>query len=166
MVKIKRKDNLLILTLQPNRSANWRQNQKMILVISGFVMLVAIIWSMMGAWLILPFAGIEVGVLAFFMYRASYSTYQKQIITIGGEQVLFEAGVYYPKCCYAFSKNKLLVNTTEAKTEFEQTQISLQDDQQSIDVGQFLNQTDRIATLAYLKKANLHIHSDKWWKTT
>lgn len=166
MVKLKRKDNLVILTLQPNRSANWRQNKIVIFAITGFVMFISIIWSLIGAWLILPFAGIEVGLLAFLMYRASYSSYQKQIITIGCEQVLFEAGVYYPKCCYAFSKNNLSVYTTEANTEFEQTQISLQDGQQTIHVGQFLNQSDRITALSHFKKANLHIHSDKWWKTT
>ena len=166
MVKLKHKGDLVILTLQPNRSANWRQNKIFIIVLSGFVILVASIWSIVGVWLILPFAGIEVALLAFLMYRASYFSYQKQIITIGCEQVLFEAGVYYPKTCFSFSKKNLSVNTTEANTQFEQTQISLQDGQQSINVGQFLNQSDRITALSHLKKANLHIHSDKWWKTT
>lgn len=166
MVKLKRKHDAIILTLQPNRSANWRQNKVIIFIMTVFVMFIAIAWSIFGAWLILPFAGIEVGLLAFLMYRASYSSYQKQIITIGCERVLFEAGVYYPTCRYKFDKSKLSINTTEANTEFEHTQISLQDGQQSIDIGQFLNQSDRIATLAHFKNANIHIHSDKWWKTT
>jgi Flp pilus assembly protein TadB len=75
MVKLKRKHDSVILPLQPNRSANWRQNKLIIIVIVAFVMITSIAWSVMGAWVILPFAGFEVGLLAFLMYRVSYSTW-------------------------------------------------------------------------------------------
>lgn len=165
MVKLKYKHNSVTLTLQPNRSANWRQNKIIMMVMAAFVMIIAIAWSVVGVWIILPFAGFEVGLLAFLMYRVSYSTYQKQIITIDSDTVIFQAGVYYPTRFYLFNKDKLSVKTIEAQTEFEQTHITLDDGHQVIVIGQFLNQPDRVATLAHLKKAKLHIHIDKWWKT-
>jgi uncharacterized membrane protein len=165
MVKLKHKHGSVIVTLQPNRSANWQQNKIVIMVITAFVMIIAIAWSIVGAWVILPFAGFEVGLLAFLMYRVSYSTYQKQIITINKKTLTFHAGVYYPKRYHVFSKDKVAVKTVEPETEYEQIQITLDDGHQSIIIGQFLNQADRITTLEHLKKAKLHIHSDKWWKT-
>jgi uncharacterized membrane protein len=165
MVKLKHKNDSVILTLQPNRSANWQQNKIVIMVMTAFVMIIAIAWSMVGAWVILPFAGFEVGLLAFLMYRVSYSTYQKQIITIDKNTLTFQAGVYYPKRFYTFSKDNVAVKTLEPQTEYEQTHITLYDGHQSISIGQFLNQPDRITTLEYLRKAKLHIHRDKWWKT-
>ena len=79
MVKLKHKHESVILTLQPNRSANWQQNKIIIMVMAAFVMSIAIAWSAVGVWIVLPFAGFEVGLLAFLMHRVSYSTYQKQI---------------------------------------------------------------------------------------
>lgn len=165
MVKVKHKHDSVILTLQPNRSANWQQNKIIIMVMTAFVMIIATAWSVAGVWIILPFAGLEVGLLAFLTYRVSYSSYQKQIITIDDDTLTFHAGVYYPKCYLSFNKNKITVKTVEPKNEFEQTHISLFDEHQSITIGQFLNQGDRETTLAHFKKAKLHIHTDKWWKT-
>ena len=165
MVKLKHTHDSLILTLQPNRSANWRQNKIIIMLMAAFVMIIAIAWAVVGVWIILPFAGFEVGLLAFLMYRVSYSTYQKQIITIHPDTVIFQAGVYYPKRIYSFNKDKLSVKTIEAKSEFEQTKINLDDGQQTITIGQFLNQPDRVITLAHLENAKLHIQINKWWKS-
>lgn len=164
MVKLKHKDDALILTLQPNRSANWRQNKIVIISMAALVLSVALAWAMVGVWIVLPFAGFEVGLLAFLMYRVSYFTYQKQIITIDKQTLTFHAGVYYPKRCYAFDKDKVAVDTIEPQTEYEQTHISLNDGRQKIAIGQFLNQADRLTTLEHLKKAQLHIHHAKWWK--
>jgi uncharacterized membrane protein len=165
MVKLKHKHKSVILTLQPNRSANWQQNKIIIMVMAAFVMSIAIAWSTVGVWIILPFAGFELGLLAFLMHRVSYSTYQKQIITINLDTVIFQAGVYYPKRFHSFNRDKLFVKTIEAQSEFEQTHITLDDGHQAIVIGQFLNQPDRVATLDHLKKAKLHIHIEKWWKT-
>ncbi|MFT5838005.1 MAG: putative membrane protein [Flavobacteriales bacterium] len=165
MVKVKRKNDSVILTLQPNRSANWRQNKIIILLITAFVMSIAMVWSVMGVWMILPFAGFEVGLLAFVMYRVSYFTYQKQIITINNRSVTFESGVYYSKQCLYFDKKTLSVITIEPQTAFEQTLISLEDKQKKVIIGQFLNQQDRQTTLTHFQEAQLYVHSDKWWKS-
>jgi uncharacterized membrane protein len=166
MVKLKYKHDSVTLILQPNRSANWRQNKIIIVIMAVFVMAIAIAWSVVGVWIVLPFAGFEVGLLAFLMYRVSYSTYQKQIITIHSDKVTFQAGVYYPDCFHSFCTDELLIKTIEAQSEFEQTHITLNDKHHTIVIGQFLNQPDRLATLDHLKKAKLHIHTDRWWKTT
>ena len=164
MVKLKHKHDSVILTLQPNRSANWQQNKIIIMVMTAFVMIIAIAWSLVGVWIILPFAGFEVGLLTFLMYRVSYSTYQKQIITINSHAVTFESGVYYRKQCIHFEKDKTSVITIEAQTDFEQTHITLKDKQQKVVIGEFLNQQDRQTMLNHFKEAQLYVHSDKWWK--
>jgi uncharacterized membrane protein len=166
MVKLKHKHDSVILTLQPNRSANWRQNKIIIMVMAAFVMTIAIVWGVVGVWMILPFAGFEVGLLAFLMYRVSYSTYQKQIITIDKDTLTFHAGVYYPKSCYSFCKGKVVVKIIEPQTSYEQTHITLDDGQQKVVVGEFLNQQDRQTTLSHFKKAHLYVHNDAWWKNS
>jgi uncharacterized membrane protein len=164
MVKLKYEHDSVILTLQPNRSANWRQNKIIIMVMTFFVMIIAIAWSVVGVWIILPFAGFEVGLLAFLMYRTSYSTYQKQIITIHPNEVIFQAGVYYQKQYLQFVRDHLTIKTIEPNTAYEHTMITLEDQQNKVEIGAFLNQQDRKITLKHLKDAQLYVHSDKWWQ--
>jgi uncharacterized membrane protein len=164
MVKLKRKHDSVILTLQPNRSANWHQNKIIIMVMAAFVMIIAIAWSVMGAWVILPFAGFEVGLLAFLMYRVSYSTYQKQIITIHPDKVIFQAGVYYPNRDLQFIRDHITIKIIEPDTAYEHTKITLEDQHQKVEIGAFLNQQDRKVALAHFEDAQLFVHSDKWWQ--
>lgn len=166
MVKLKRQHDDIILTLQPNRSANWQQTKIVILVMATFVMLIALAWSVVGAWVILPFAGLEVTLLAFLMYRVSYSTYQKQIISIQNQQVIFQAGVYYPKRYIQFNRDHLTIKTTSPDTVYDHTQVVFESPQQKVEVGAFLNQLDRELMLTHLKNAQLYIHNDKWWKSS
>jgi len=77
------------------------------------------------------------------MYPVSYSTYQKQIITISNQRGTFESGVYYAKPCLHFDKHKLSVTTIEPQTAYEQTHITLEYEQQTVVIGQFLNQQHR-----------------------
>ena len=64
-----RPDRLLIL-LRPNRSLSRRGGWLMFGVISGFLAIIAVGFALLGAWMILPFAGLEValvgGVTAWF----------------------------------------------------------------------------------------------------
>jgi uncharacterized membrane protein len=154
----------MILTLQPNRSANWHQTKLLIAAMAIFISIIALIWTLVGAWLILPFAGLEMSLLAFLMYRGCYATYQKQIITLDPTQITFQAGVYYAKRYCCLNRSELRVNTINPKTEFEQTQISLQDQHNRVVIGQFLNQQDREKVLSYFREARLYIHTEKWWQ--
>ncbi|MGS2720343.1 DUF2244 domain-containing protein [Paraglaciecola aestuariivivens] len=164
MVKLKRQQNVLTLILQPNRSASWQQTKHAIILVTLFVMMIALIWTLAGAWLILPFAGLEAGLLAFLMYRGSLATYQKQVITIYPDKVIFQAGLYYPQRVCSFNKASLLVTTTEADTPFEHSYMCLADGQKVVPFGQFLNQPDRLMALQHFKQAKLPILSNKWWK--
>ncbi len=76
----------------------------------------------------------------------------------------FESGIYYRKQCLHFEKDKISVVTIQAQTDYEQTHITLKDNQQNVVIGQFLNQQDRQTILSHFKKAQLYVHSDKWWK--
>jgi uncharacterized membrane protein len=42
--------------------------------------------------------------------------------------------------------------------------ITLEDQQNKVEIGAFLNQQDRKITLEHLKDAQLYVHSDKWWQ--
>ncbi|MFT5314064.1 MAG: putative membrane protein [Paraglaciecola sp.] len=155
--------NESIITLSPNRSANWLQTKILIVSIGLFVLLIALAWSVAGVWMILPFAGFEVSLLAFLLYRVSYSSYQKQLITIDSQHVRFEAGVYFPKQSRSFTRDAAKLAIIEPQGPYGLTKISLGDKNSIVELGCFLNQDDRKIALRYLKEAGLRVHSNKWW---
>jgi uncharacterized membrane protein len=152
-----------VVTLSPNRSANWAQTKILITIIGVFVLCIALAWTAMGVWVILPFAGLEVSLLAFLMYRGSYSTYRKQVITISQDTLKFEAGVYRPSSNYQFSLQDLSLNVIEPNLPFDFSKLCFKDPQHSLEFGQFLNQEDRQLVIDYLQQAGVYIQRDKWW---
>jgi len=156
--------DVCIITLSPNRSANWLQTKILIMIIGLVVMLIATAWSFVGVWMVLPFAGFEVGLLAFLMYRVSYASYQKQIITIDLQYVKFEAGVYFPQQSHLFTKCDTKLAILEPEGPYDLTKIRLGDNNAVVELGCFLNQDDRKLALQHLKEAGLRVHSNKWWR--
>ena len=82
MVTIKQTPLFTVIKLSTNQSASWRETKIVITIMVLLVMSIAIGWTMAGAWIILPFAGLEVGLFAYFMYRICRQGFAQQIITI------------------------------------------------------------------------------------
>lgn len=166
MVKLEQLNQKTVITLSPNRSANWHQCKILLGVMSTIIMLIALAWSLVGAWLVLPFAGCEIGLLTFLMYRVNYASYQKQIITITADTLVFQTGTYYPQQQWVFKRlnTQLAITEEEVDTEFATTQLRLEGEKGVIEIGNFLNQSDRRLTLSYLQQQGLRIHSNKWWQ--
>ncbi|MEJ2419454.1 MAG: DUF2244 domain-containing protein, partial [Exilibacterium sp.] len=89
------KDNTHII-LSPNRSIEWKAIKYWLLIISLPALIIAIDWLIMGLWMILPFVGIELGLLSYFMYRICYKNYYQQYIDINKNSVTVTAGIHPP----------------------------------------------------------------------
>ena len=166
MVDSRRFNDCITIVLSPNRSASWAQTKGMLLLMATVVIGVAVMLSLIGAWLILPFAGLEVALLSLFMYQASYASYQQQVITLDGKYIRVQMGVHYPKYSAALQRSQTYLAIIEAETEYELMQLSLQDDTQQIPLGQFLNQQDRLVARDLLQKAGLLAVSNHWWRAS
>ncbi|MDP5032133.1 MAG: DUF2244 domain-containing protein [Paraglaciecola sp.] len=156
-------NDISVLTLRPNRSANWQQTKYLIGIIAVFVSFIALIWAALGIWIILPFAGLEVSLLAFLLYRGSRSTYRKQVITIDHRTIKFEAGITYPACFYLFALEDSSLHVTEATLPFDFCELYIRDKNHSVSLGQFLNQDDRLLAISYLQQAGVYIQNERWW---
>lgn len=154
------------IELSPNRSASWKEVKILIAVIGTFVMLIAIAWSFVGAWLILPFAGFEVGLLALLMYRVSMHCHSKQIIIITPKSVTFECGIKQPFFHWQFTRTSTHIAVVEAKSEYDRPHMVLTDDNISIPLGEFLNQQDCQVARQSFKQAGLIEIRDTWWRST
>lgn len=166
MVKSKTQYNATIVELTPNRSASWRDVKILLIAIGIFVMFIATAWAFVGAWVILPFAGFEVGLLALLMYKVSLRCHNKQVITISKEKIVFECGIKSPEFRWQFNRPDTHLAISEANTDFDRPQLVLTDENVSILLGDFLNQSDCVIARNTLKQAGLIEVSNQWWKQT
>jgi uncharacterized membrane protein len=165
MVNTHHYDNHVQIELLANRSATWREAKILIAVIATFVFTIALAWTWVGVWIILPFAGAEVGLLALLMYQVNLNCYQKQIITISRQSIGFECGIKKPVFRWQFPRNATHISVLEPETQFDRPRMVLTDNNISIQLGEFLNQQDCQLARESFKRAGLLEVSDQWWKS-
>lgn len=79
---------------RPNRSLSSKGMIHVVCGISAFSLIVAIGFSLAGAWLVLPFAGLELVALAFAFYYMHLHADDYESITITGDQLAVEKRHY------------------------------------------------------------------------
>ena len=166
MVSIEQDDGRTMILLQPNRSASWQQTRHFLYLLGGITLLVGVVWSLAGAWVVLPFAGLEVMVLTYVMCRVSYLTYQSQVIVIDKHQVLVEQGVDAPTQRWQFQRPDVHINVIEANNPIDCMVLSLVQSERELIIGGFLNQDDLKLARQALTQSGLPICSDKWWQSS
>ncbi|GAA6185106.1 DUF2244 domain-containing protein [Aliiglaciecola sp. 2_MG-2023] len=164
MVKHFTQNNITTITLSPNRSATWAEAKMIVFIMALCVLLIASIWALLGMWLILPFAGFEVALLAFLMHKVNRHCYSKQIITINPKTLIIECGIQYPIFNWQFERHKTHLSVIEAESSFDRPHMILTDENISIELGQFLNQQDCLIARNLLKHNGVMEVSNKWWK--
>lgn len=160
MIEISTFDDSTQLRLSPNRSATWKQTKLLMLGFTCFVVSIAVAWTLVGAWVILPFAGLEVLALSLIMYLVSRATYQWEEVVINnhtiritnskGTQLVFQrfhTSLFYIEDIHNRRIPKLVFSTTQAKCE----------------IGAFLNEKDKSLLQHHFSEAGIMVCKNKWW---
>jgi len=77
---------------QSNRATSWRANQIFLLVIGGLSTLIAVGFALLGAWLILPFAGLEILLLASLLWYVNTVHSRREVVHFSAAEVVVEKG--------------------------------------------------------------------------
>ena len=71
-----------VFTVEPNRNLSWQQSKGLFLVLSGCVVLVSLYFASLGAWLVLPFTGLEILLIGGAIYAQSCCAHRRELIRI------------------------------------------------------------------------------------
>lgn len=83
-------DHVNKIILKPNNSLSPEGTVKVLMALFVIVLLVSIGFSLIGAWLVLPFAGIEIVALAYAFCSVYLHSNDYESITIVGDEVIVE----------------------------------------------------------------------------
>ncbi len=163
MVQIDSRPQSTRIMLRPNRSISWQQTRWVILAFAGLTLLIATGWSLAGAWMILPFAGLEIGLFSWLMYRVCRNTYQCQVITLDENRIVVEGGISSPVTYREFDSRSAILLVTDPDHEFDGPDLQLEDGDCSLPIGSFLNRSDRLLARKQLEEAGLPVMNRQWW---
>jgi uncharacterized membrane protein len=74
-------------TLKPNCSMSWRWVKRLVAGLGCCILAVGAYWVSLGAWLVLPFTGLELLVLGLGFYLCSLAGHSREVIEIDGEDL-------------------------------------------------------------------------------
>ncbi len=130
---------------------SWRGNQIFLLSMICLSALISIGFALIGAWVILPFAGLEMLALGSALYYVSWKLSYQQVINITADSVTIDKGVYKPKRSWLFTRDGLSLSVQPEEHEWSTPVIQLRHQQNLVEIGEFLNQADCLTLLRLLK---------------
>lgn len=147
----------MALRLRPNRSLSWRGNIIIFCIIAVIAFLVAVAWSLAGAWMILPFAGLEIAFLAYGLYYTSRQCYRQEVLVLAPETIRLEKGLQNKEMEWEMPRRWVRLVVTAPRHGFALPGLSLAFRDQELPLAPFLNQEDQEALLGYLQRSGIVI---------
>ncbi len=156
MIELQKNNDRVCLILQPNCSANWQMNKQIIIGVSLVSALVAGGFAAIGAWLILPFAGLEILALSGSLYWVNLHQNYRQILWLEQGRLRIEKGYYRPQQSWQWPISDVAVHVSDDDTG-RALSISLSQGASQVEIGEFLTREDSQQLLLTLRQLGLNL---------
>jgi uncharacterized membrane protein len=146
-----------VIVAEPNRSASWQANKLVLCVMSAISLTIALGFAAIGAWPILPFAGIELMGLAGGLYYVSWKLRYRHVITCEEGTLKVQKGHYHPRQQWQFLRENAALSVIPEQHPWDGPQLSLYSQGEQVSIGEFLNRDDSLKLLELLRDENIRI---------
>lgn len=160
MVAINTDNKYKVLVLHPNCSMSWGQTRFVIAIIATFSLLIGLFWTVVGAWVVLPFAGIEIAAVSFGLYVVSRKLHQRHVIHISDSELRIEKGRKDAEQVMNLSRQSAGISVEQARHPWDAMKITLFDREQQIEIGDFLTKGEAESLLGALQDEGLKVRGD------
>jgi len=142
----------LVIVARPNHSSSWRGNQLLLLALAVPSLGTAVALLTLGAWPVLPFAGLEITALGIALYRVNRKLQYRHVITLSRDAVRIDKGYDSPLRSWQLRRPLAALSVTPERHPWEGPRISVHCDEESVSVGEFLAREDSLSLLALLRR--------------
>jgi uncharacterized membrane protein len=132
-----------IIIARPNCSLSPASRVRFLCFIAAFTFGVALFFAWMGAWPVLPFAGLEVGVLVWAFKHVARHAQDYEKITIQGDCLTVECRSAELVSCYEF--NRCWARVVLEPAAHGEWRLALRSHGRHLEVGRYLNTAQRQA---------------------
>ena len=148
---INQNTGLATIVLRPNNSASWLFNMKVVTSLAIIALLISSFFALQGLWLIFPFAGLEVGFLAFCLHLRLRANINTEVITFDETSVIIERGSYHAEKSWKYYRMWAKIFVTEPSIRGRPKQIFIRSHGKALELGSFLNKQDKEILINDLK---------------
>jgi uncharacterized membrane protein len=128
---------------RPNCSLSEQHCKKVFWAIAGVTFAIALAFSVLGCWLILPFAGLEIGVLAWVFEGIRQHRQDYESLEIVGEELLIESRQGGRTECCRMNRHWARMETKKDAVSGH-VRLALRSHGRETEIGLFLNDEDRL----------------------
>ena len=137
---------------RPNQSATWGANVVLLAALAVPVLGIAVVFALLGAWLILPFAGLELVALGAALYQVNWKQQYRHVITFSDDSVWIAKGHHAPCQQWQFSRHSTGLTITTEQHPWDGPQLCVHDRNKSVTLGEFLNREDSLQLIELLRQ--------------
>jgi len=146
-----------LIILRPNRSADWRANRNLLLSLAALSCVISTGFALLGAWMILPFAGLEIAVLGGALYYVCWKLSYRQVITLRTDSLSIDKGVYRPRRSWHFDRAQASVAVHPSGHPHTPPRISFCVRGEFVEIGEFLSREEGLRLLSTLRHSGLRV---------
>ena len=129
--------------LRPNQSMSWRGNLIFLAGLFGLFAVTGVAFAFMGFWPVLPFAGLDLALVAYALYRVSRSCQVREVIRIDERSVTIEKGRRQPETSDVFQRAWARLQWRHSKSRLRPNRLFVRSHGRSVEIGSFLTEEER-----------------------
>ncbi|MFT7131433.1 MAG: putative membrane protein [Cyclobacteriaceae bacterium] len=140
------------IILTPNFSWSWGANLKFLYTLMAVSLTMSMGFLVAGAWVILPYAVLELSVLWLCIYYCVYQCNRQEVITILEHEVIVERGVLKRQESRNFNRSWSQFLITRPKRYGDPDIVSIRSHGEEMEIGSFLSKPDKSQLIAHLRR--------------
>ena len=123
------------IVLRPNGSLSRRQGFALLAFCALLMGAIGAVFAASGAWLVLPFSGLEWLLLAYCLRLSLGDSAQREVITISDAMVRVEKGRDRPEQIYKFQRAWVMLNCVQSQIRGRPSRLSLRLHGREVEIG-------------------------------
>ncbi|MEQ9547024.1 MAG: DUF2244 domain-containing protein [Marinobacter sp.] len=147
----------LRLLLTPNQSLSWRGNVQVWLALFSVSLVIATGMALAGAWVVMPFAGLELIALAAGIYYTARACQTREILSVYPDSLTLEKGRRVKQAEWTLPRHYARVRANMPRHPFTPPKLFLSYREEHIPLGAFLNVEDTQILLRILEGKGVNI---------
>ncbi|MEN8130541.1 MAG: DUF2244 domain-containing protein [Pseudomonadota bacterium] len=129
--------------IRPNRSLSWRGNLLFFWVMVSISFGIAGAFTLMGYWIVFPFAGLEMAVLGIALYLCAMRMTRYEVICVENDAVEVIVGRHKPEHRYRFNRHWVQLILSPPKAWGHSSRLLFRSHGRELEVGSCLSNTER-----------------------
>ena len=153
VVRTIRRDEGCRFVIRPNRSLSWAQIKLVYAALASLCMFVAMGFTLLGYWMVLPFAGAEVLLLAVGFYLCALSGRETEVIRIKDDRIAIEKGQKGTRKVWELDRSWARIELLPPRIEWYPSRLVIRSHEKQLQLAAFLTDGERERLARELERA-------------